>query len=228
MSKYIKDPLSVRIRKWFDYQYNKWWTLRFSKWLAQYLWGLTWIWQKLIYPILYRVAKLYKWTSAAYINIWNKWTYKNGSFSRFSGAMMILATAFFVVLVPTLVHATYQATLFATTAQTNVVYLNNSQEIGEDVHAISGCTDIECSQNETVYYRVRGTLFHHVYSGLTTWRLFHPDLVAGVVAPGVNRCVVKSYGIRAKLFSRNTKYLPDLKPDMLDAVCKPVNYGVQN
>jgi len=114
----------------------------------------------------------------------------------------------------------YQATLFLTTQQYEVIYLTNAEEVNpeDDVYSVRGCETIPCSEANSVYFRVRPTAFHQVYSLFTRGYFFYPDRVAAVVAPGVNECQVYSYGIRIKTLMRRG----DWYPDMLDAVCSPM------
>lgn len=203
MSEYLKEP----------------WLARFLKWLGQYLIGFTWVWQKFLWPIISAIFSVYKIISSAYIKLWKKTAYKDGKFRRYRAGMTIICTFMFLWVIPSLVHIGYQSTLFAFTSNYETIYLTNSQEIkpDEDIHAIKGCEALPCTEDNAVYYHVRPTGFHHLYSFWHRGSVFYPDLVASVVAPGYNECHVKSYGIRMKTLMH--KY--DVYPDMLDAVCKP-------
>ena len=206
MSKYLKEP----------------WTVRFVKWLAQYLWGFTWVWQHVLSPIGRRVFKIYKWFANIYIAIWNKLVYDSkGRFRRARAGMTIIATAAFIYLIPHIAFFGYQSALYAATNNNEVIYLTNSQEIDadNDVHAVRGCESLPCEESNSVYFRVRGTLFHQTYFLFTTGHMMFPDRIASVVAPGVNKCNVESYGIRIKTLMRRG----DWYPDMLDAKCMPMN-----
>lgn len=210
MSKYLKEP----------------WTVRFVKWLAQYTLGLTWIWQKIMAPVVRRVGRVWRWWSDKYMWIWSKVVYnKEGKFSRMRAGIMILATALSFYLIPTGLFFTYQTTLFLTSQQYEVIYLTNSEEVDPDgdVYSVRGCEALPCSEQNSVYFRVRPTAFHHTYSFIDRGYLFYPDRVASVVAPGVNKCQVHSYGIRLKTLMRRG----DWYPDMLDAVCEPLGHNVE-
>lgn len=218
-NKYLKDPLPVRIRSWFDKQYEKWWTLKFGIWASQYLSACVWIWQHLIYPIVKKMVNLYKWFSALYIGVWNKVTYKNGKFSRMRGAMTIFATLVFFVFMSIFTVLVAQTALYLATNKSEVIFLSNSQEIGEDIHAIKGCTKFPCDENDSVYFRVRSTPFNQVWSLFDSGHLYYPDYVASVVAPGYNICETKSYGVRIKMFMRRQN--DNWYPDLLYASCSP-------
>ena len=205
MSDYLREP----------------WLARFLKWLAQYMLGWTWIWQKILFPVFRRVFSVYKSVSSVYMKIWKKLVYKNGSFGRARAGLTIIATCVFVWLIPNLLFIGYQTAMFGATARMNeAIYLTNSQEIDpeDNVHSIKGCTALPCTEENAVYYRVRTTSFHQLYSILTKGSMFYPDLTASVVAPGYNECIVDSYGIRFKTLMRTY----DIYPDMLDAICKPI------
>ena len=221
MSKYLKDPWTVRFKRWLKDKIEEIWTLKVSIWVAQYLWAFTWIWQKIFYPILKRVFKIYKFISSLYIIVWNKLTYKDGKFSRMRGGLMILSTGFFLFLGSLVVVTASQATLYMFTYKEETIYLSNSEEIGEDIHAIKGCMKFPCDEDESVYFRVRSTPFNQVWSVLTRGHLYYPDAVAGVVAPGYNICKSGSYGIRLKLFMRSKN--DNWYPDLLYASCSPYN-----
>ena len=222
MSKYLKEP----------------WTVRFVKWLAQYTLGLTWIWQKIMAPVVRRVGRVWRWWSDKYMRLWNKVVYKrdihffkwklysgDGMFSRMRAGLMIIATALSFYLIPMGLLLTYHTTLFVFTAQSEVVYLLNSEEVNpdEDTYSIRGCESLPCTEANAIYFRVRPMVFNHLYSLVTRGNLFYPDLVAAVVSPGVNKCGTFSFGIRLKTLMRRG----DLYPDMLDAVCEPLGHNVE-
>lgn len=205
MSKYLKEPFTTRA----------------IKWMAQYLIGFTWIWQYILYPIISRVFRLYKWTANGYMKIWNKFVYTSeGVFSRFRAAMLIIMTCLSIYVIPNMIFLSMHGVLYSFTAQREVIYLTNSQEIDaeNDIHAIKGCEFLPCNNDNSVYYRVSPTNFAHAYSIFTEFSFFYPDLVASVVAPGLNKCTVDSYGIRIKTLMRKG----DLYPWMLNAECMPM------
>lgn len=153
-------------------------------------------------------------------SIWDRFT-KNDDEKRTPKrvAATVFATLLALYLVPTALHATWQAGLMAATWRDEVVYLTAAEEVDPDgdVHSIRGCREIPCKESDSIYFRVRPTWMHDIYALITRGSVFYPDYVASVVAPGVNRCEVTSYGIRIRALMRGW----DVFPDMLDAVCTP-------
>ena len=135
---------------------------------------------------------------------------------------MVLATAAVLYLVTPVLYFGYEVGLYAFTQKNETIYLTNAQELDPegDVHAVRGCEALPCSEANTVYFRVRPTLFTHLHSLLDHGDVFYPDRTASVVAPGVNECQVKSYGVRLKFLMRRW----DIYPDLLDAVCQPMGH----
>jgi hypothetical protein len=204
MSEFIKEP----------------WTIRFMKWLAQYVVGWTWVWQKVLFPIFRFFWRVYKAVSSIYMWIWSKLVYDDaGKFRRYRAGLTIVGTIGMLYIIPFMLFLAWQTTLYMTTRNQETIFLTLSQEIDpeNDIHSIKGCEAIPCSEDNSVYYRVRPTTFHQFYAFGTRGSMFYPDLVASVVAPGYNKCEVHSYGIRVKTLMRKF----DIYPDMLDAVCTP-------
>ena len=131
----------------------------------------------------------------------------------------IFGTLFALWLVPSILLTGWQAGLMAVTMKHEEVFLTSAEEIDPEgeVHAIRGCRSIPCSEADATYFRVRSTWMHDGYALLKRGHMFYPEEVAGVVAPGVNRCQVTSYGIRMRALMRGW----GIYPDMLNAVCTP-------
>lgn len=153
--------------------------------------------------------------------IWDRYT--RGADGKQTGKRLGLTfagTAVFLWFLPDIIVGTFSTALIATTLHTETAFLTQTEEIDPagDVHSIKGCRAIPCSEADAIYYRVRPDLAHSAYSWITTGGPFFPDLTASVVAPGVNKCTVTSYGFRMRLLRGWGVY-----PDMLDATCEPYN-----
>lgn len=219
MSQYIKDPLFVRIKNWF----NSLLIVRGVIWLFQYALGWGWIWSKIIYPIIQKMATIYKWVGVKYMDFW-KWAVydKEGNFRVFRSAATIMVTTAMIWVIPAFIWLSINTGAWVFTGKSQeVVFLTSTQEIDpeNDVHAIRGCESLPCTNDNSIYFRVKSNLFVQAYSFASGEGMFYPDLVASVVAPGVNKCTVDSYGIRVKTFMKKW----EIYPYMLGAVCMPVS-----
>lgn len=188
------------------------------------------IYRRWLSPVFGFLERPVGWLWFQYRRLWDfvVYTEKDGQrrFSKIRGAAMILWTigslwgAWHIVL-PTL----WDAGWYAATARVNeTVYLTDSQEIYPDdnIHAVKGCEALPCSDQNTIYFRVRPQYFHHLWSMVhegSPFTLFFPDFIAPAVAPGLNKCKITSYGIRLKFLMRNL----DIYPDLLAAECVVVS-----
>lgn len=144
---------------------------------------------------------------------------KDGKRTAKRMAGTIAATLLVLWMLPSIFLATWQASLMLFTFERETVYLTAAEEVDPsgDIHAIRGCRAIPCNESDSIYFRVRPTWMHDIYSLWTRGSVFYPDYVASVVAPGVNKCEVSSYGIRIRALMRGW----DIFPEMLDASCTP-------
>lgn len=151
--------------------------------------------------------------------IWDRFAKRDGSISPKRAGWTIFATLFAIWMIPSVMLFSWQVALMATTIQHDVVHLTDSKEIDplDEIHSIKGCRAIPCRESDAVYYRAQSTLLHDLYSLIKFGHRYFPEDVAGVVAPGVNRCEVISYGIRVKALMRGWGVYPHL----LNAVCTP-------
>jgi hypothetical protein len=156
--------------------------------------------------------------------IWNRYT-RNAAGEQTAKrvGLTFAGTLVFLWLLPGIIAGVFSTVLIATTLHTETAFLTQTEEIDPDgdVHSIKGCRAIPCSESDAIYYRVRPDWAHSFYSYFTTGGPFFPDLTASVVAPGVNKCSVTSYGFRMRLLRGWGIY-----PDMLDATCEP--YTIPN
>jgi hypothetical protein len=152
--------------------------------------------------------------------IWYKFaTNKNNTHTPIRVTSVLVVTAFTLWAIPILFGALFQGSLMATTWKNEEIYLTSADEVDsiKDIHSVRGCRNIPCSESDAIYFRVSKSFAHHIYSYVDHKDLFYPEYTASVVAPGVNKCTVKSYGLRIKFLMRGW----DLYPYMMDAVCTP-------
>lgn len=181
------------------------------------------------------VLPIYNWVYWLFFHLfwkhfrggWNKYTYKNGSFSKVRGAAYISTTAALLFVLYHFVFILADAGLYIVTGNVNeIVYLANAQEISPEDNSFSvqGCTApadgevFSCSTNDSLYFRIEPSAFNHIWSVVNTGNIFFPDYVAAPIAPGWQECEVTSYGIRIKLLMRNW----DIYPELLSAKCSAI------
>lgn len=157
-----------------------------------------------------------------------------GEFSKKRAGMMLTATFLAAAtLTPTIpgemlrsitVEPVWDGARMAVSLNTGKMYLSESKEIdpANDVHSVKACETLTCQDEDGsdngMYFLVRPSLAHQAYSLATKGNLFVPDLVVTSIRPGINECMVTSYGARLRLF----KYF-NIFPSMLSAECHPIN-----
>lgn len=101
------------------------------------------------------------------------------------------------------------------------LYLNNASEIDytRSLHAVTGCKELtHCDQESAVYFRVAPSLTHTLWNIVVNHSpFFNPGQVVAPITPGVNECLVTSYGARWRITRQLQAY-----PYMLNAECKPL------
>jgi hypothetical protein len=102
-------------------------------------------------------------------------------------------------------------------------YLGRSQELDPEgnVFSAQGCESVTCTDQTSIYFRIKPSLAHHVWSLLHNGNIFFPDFVAAAIQNDVNKCTVTGYGSRLKFFVRNW----DIYPQILSVECVPVTEG---
>jgi hypothetical protein len=199
-----------------------------NRFLAQFVLASHWIYQNILAPAgqygsipLRHIFRWYRW-------LWDKVVYredqyKNRLFSKTRAGVFLTATIVFAwfILLPLLGLLFDTAVYFATVQKDEVVFLTNSQEIipEENVHSIQGCHSLPCTDDNSVYFRIRATLFNEVWSLVRGEGLFYPDYVAAAVPLTISRCMITSYGMRIKFVVRNL----DIYPDVLQTECTPLD-----
>lgn len=197
-------------------------------------WSAQWLYKTFLRPITKRLWRVFKWLAVKYRNGWMSLTYKMdqyGSlqFSKVRGACLILATlASFYFIYGVLTIACALPWYFLTVKHDEVLYLSNHSAVEghhgssrvkiNEVYEITGCETLNCSDQDTVSFRVEASWFNELWSLIHNGALYYPDYVAAAVSPVVNRCIITSYGIRKKFLVRYW----ELHPDILQVKCLPV------
>jgi hypothetical protein len=198
-----------------------------NRFVAQFLLACHWIYQNILSPAgrfasipARRLFRWYRW-------LWDKVVYrqdqyKNRLFSKTRAGLLLTATIVFAwfILLPLLEFLFDVGLYLATVRKDEVVYLTNSQEIipEENVHSVQGCHSLPCTDDNSVYFRIRATPFNEVWSLVQGHGLFFPDYVAAAVPLTISRCTITSYGMRIKFVVRNL----DIYPDVLRTECAPL------
>jgi hypothetical protein len=199
----------------------------FHKFAFQFLAACHWIWQKIIRPVSRFFWKPVPWIWHGYRVLWDKAVYyedehQNRLFSKTRAGAFLAASAAFAwyLAIPLLILLFDTGLYLATVKRHEVVYLTNSQEIlpGENEHSVQGCHSLPCTDEISVYYRIRASNFNELWSVLHGRGLFYPDYVAASVPVSISRYTITSYGFRLKLLMRGF----DLYPDLLETECTPL------
>lgn len=191
--------------------------------------GLSWLYRK-----IFRPAAKHRWTGAPfrlYGRIWKSAVYTDPdgdgeeNFSKKRAAMMIGATLFFLYMLPgilagTLEFVTDTTRMLISYEEDETWYLGKSQEIDPqgNIFTAQGCATIECSDQTSIYFRIKPSLAHHIWSLYHNGNIFFPDFVAAGIQNDINKCQVTRYGSRWKFLVRNW----DIYPHILRVKCIPV------
>jgi hypothetical protein len=197
------------------------------KFWYQFLQACHWIYANVFRPIsrlLFKpVPYLWRWFRL----LWDKAVYyedqfQNRQFSKTRAGMFLLVSAVsaWYLVVPALIMIVDTAIYLATVKHNEQVYLTNSQEIdpGENEHSVQGCHALPCTDDNSVYFRIRASNFNEAWSILHGRGLFYPDYVAAAVPVSISRCKITSYGLRIKFLMRGL----DIYPDLLRTECTPL------
>ncbi|MEP3665810.1 MAG: hypothetical protein ABJN42_03640 [Roseibium sp.] len=153
--------------------------------------------------------------------IWNRFAKNDeGRLTTKRAGTTFVATLFTLWMLPTVFLFFFQVFLMMTTMKHEQVYLTQSEEIGvsEELFNVRGNTKPVSTPENALYYRVRPTIAHQIYSYWNYSTPFYAEDIASV-APGLNKCDVVSYGFRMRLLVRGW----GIYPDMLWSSCEPVN-----
>lgn len=183
-----------------------------SRFLVQFAAGLHFFWVRVLGPIqrtlfsgLFAVLRWYR-------RLWDRSVYdKHGGLVYRRAGVMVTLTIVGIIVAKTLVVLTFQTVFYFTTYNDEQVYLIQSEEIFPDdnIWAVRGCDTKRCDWSTSIYYRIRPTLFNHLWSIVHNGNLFLPDVIGSSVPTGMTECRVVSYGIRVKSLMKYWEIYPD-------------------
>lgn len=198
------------------------------KFLFQLVQAMAWIYSHVARPVARILFKPVTWLWHLYRLIWDKAVYyedaqQERQFSKTrAGVFLALSAAFaWYLFIPAIVFVFHTLLYVTTVKRDEVVYLTNSQEIlpHENEHSVQGCHALPCTDQNSLYFRIRASNFNEVWSILNGRGLFFPDYVAASVPVAVSRCKITSFGLRIKFLMRGF----DIYPDLLQTECSPLN-----
>lgn len=196
--------------------------------VAQVFAAFSWIYSRILQPLASN--RLVGAPFRAYARLWRRSVYESDAdgdvvFSKARAGTFVLATIVAALLAPAVLRTTaeliWDVSWMAASYRTDDVwYLGRSQEIDPDgnVFSAQGCESVSCTDQTSIYFRIKPSLAHHVWSLLKNRNLFFPDFVAAGIQNDVNKCHVTTYGSRWKLLVRNW----DIYPQILSVECVPV------
>jgi hypothetical protein len=191
-----------------------------------------WIWSHILRPLWHAATWVFRKLFRQYRKLWSLVVYRRDEFenlrlSKTRAGLFLTGTLVSLFFLFELIGFGFDGTMYAATGHHNeVMYLTSSQEVDApgNVHAVKGCDALPCSDTDSVYFRVTPSAFNHVWSLIHSHTLFFPDYVSAAVPPGLNRCVISSYGVRVKLLMRGF----DIYPELLKASCTPVTTSLHD
>ncbi len=194
---------------------------------AQLLRGWHWFYSWVVGPVMRPLYRLARWAWGRYRALWDAAVYRKDEhgvrrFVKTRAGLMVTATVVCFYLFTHVVELAWHTCLYAITADRDEsVYLISSQEIFPDrnIHAVRGCDALPCTEQNSIYFRVRPTTFNHIWSLIDRRTIFFPDYVAAAAPQGIAKCTITSYGIRIKLVMRVIQDL-DWYPDILAISCE--------
>jgi hypothetical protein len=181
--------------------------------------GLHWAWVYFVRPIWRQARRPLWWLAKQYVALWDWFVivrdpYGKPTFSKTRAGIMVIATAFcWWFLVDPLIGLACDTAIYAATVQNDEeIVLFGSQEIDSknNVHIAEGCYTYPCKDGESLYFRIKNSLFNNLWKIAHAGGLFYPDLVGAAIPTGYSRCVVASYGLRWRVFVMNTEIFPEI------------------
>jgi hypothetical protein len=201
-----------------------WW--KFGRPVAQLLYSRPLVKYPILIVLFILLAGSYSWTGLIvlfifimdnnYRKIWKKFAYYNDKYNvrQFSirrAGFTVIATLVLFFCSSEIAAFSRDATMFSAFHHIDeTVYLfhstDNSFMTEGDDFSVSGC-EIEpgdnvidhCNMDNSLYFRVESNLFANVWSLLVRHTIFLPDRVQAPIAPGWNKCIITSYGVRFRL-----------------------------
>ena len=160
------------------------------------------------------LARLLGW----YRRLWVRLTHnKYDEFVYKRGLGMALATLVFIVLIPTIGLLIFQTVYYLATYKKDSIYLIQSEEIYPDQNTwgVRGCYTQTCDSDSSLYFRIRPSLFHHLWNLGHHGSIFLPDIIGSSVPTGLTKCEIVSYGLRLKIMMSL-----DIYPSILEIQCQ--------
>lgn len=178
------------------------------------------LWNLVKTPVLFlygKIAVIFRW----YKTLWVRFTHnKYDEFVYKKGVIMAASTAAAVIVVPTILSLLLQTGYYLATHKKESIYLIQSEEIfpEDNIWGVRGCYTQNCDSDSSLYYRIKPSIFHQLWSLTHTGSIFLPDAIGSSVPTGMTRCEVDSYGIRLRILMTFNIY-----PSVLGIMCE--GYG---
>lgn len=164
-----------------------------------------------------KVSRVFSW----YKILWVRYTHnKYDEFVYKRGVLMTVATVAALVIIPIFVYLILQTAYYWTTYKKEHIYLSQSEEIYPDdnIWGVRGCYTQNCDSDSSLYFRIKPSLFHHLWNIGHNGSIFLPDTIGSSVPTGLTQCEVISYGIRMRVMMMFNIY-----PSILKITCE--GYG---
>lgn len=178
------------------------------------------VWSLVRTPVLFifgKLSGLFGW----YGKLWVKYTHnKYEEFVYKRGVAMALASLAALVVIPSILWLLLQTGYYLATYKKESIYLIQSEEIYPDdnIWGVRGCYTKNCDSDSSLYYRIKPSIFHHLWSIGHEGAIFLPDSIGSSVPTGLTRCEVVSYGLRFRVLMTFHVY-----PSILQITCE--RYG---
>lgn len=194
---------------------------------TQFARGWHWFYSWIVAPIARPLFRLARWAWGRYRALWSAIVYLKDEhgvlrFSKTRAGAMVTATVACIYLASHVIELFWHTGLYAVTADRGeTVYLISSQEIFPElnIHNVKGCESLPCTEQNSIYFRVRPTTFNHIWSLVNHSTIFFPDYVAAAAPQGIAKCSITSYGVRWKFVMRVIQDV-DFYPDILAISCE--------
>lgn len=164
-----------------------------------------------------KVRSAFSWYKA----LWVKFTHnKYDEFVYKRGVTMAAATLATMVIIPMLICLIFQTAYFWTTYKKEIIYLSQSEEIYPDdnIWGVRGCYTQRCDSDSSIYFRIKPSVFHHLWNIGNNGHVFLPDVIGSSVPTGLTQCEVISYGVRMRM-----TMLFNIYPNILKITCDGVS-----
>jgi hypothetical protein len=196
--------------------------------LVQTVAAAQWLWANVLSPVVMHpwIGAVFRW----YGRLWNRAVYRvdadgDPQFSKARAGYMVIGTAVALWFLPAIasgaVEVVWDSAWMATTYRADETwYLGKSQELDHvnNVFSAQGCASVNCTDQTSIYFRIKPSLVHHVWSLVRNHNIFFPEFIAAGIQNDVNKCHVVAYGARWRFLVRNW----DMYPQILAVQCVPV------